>query len=329
MFFPEEIIFAATTDCNLKCAHCNVTRNQRRLEIADAIKFLRSAKESEECSIEKIGFSGGEPFLYLDFLTEVIKEGVEQNFTFDRLMTNGLWWNSERQLSENLKAVYDSGFDGKIGLSWDIFHNQDYQKIQTFVKKVLKIFGPESLEIQSAVPYGTISNWVLNRADRLVLKNIKNLAKTLECRIQNYTSFFTRTGTIVLKGKKAFIQVHRTPECFPHTDSRAWKGGKWFKDEDCKSLGNILYVHSDGSIAPCCGFSNESPSLSLGNIRMSYAEVVLNADVNPMVKLCFEKGLLQLAKKLNRQKKLHKKTDDPCAFCGYVSSMKKKNPASI
>lgn len=318
MFFPTEIIFSPTSQCNLKCQHCYVNRNPVRLETSDAVKFIQSAKQNEECTVEKIGFSGGEPFLHQDFLESVIKESVNQGFMFDKIMTNGVWWKTEKELSESLRRIYDAGFDGKIGLSWDYFHAQEYEKIKTFVKKTLKTFGEESLEIQSVVPYERKDALFVRRDDNRIIKKIKRLARDLNLSVKNYTNFFSKRGMILLEGKKALIHVYRTPQSFPCSDGRGWKSRKWFKEDFCASLGQILYIHPDGKIAPCCGFANEDKKLIIGNIRQTYDEVVLNAEVNPMIKLCFETGLLSLAEKLERNGKLSRKTDDNCTFCDYV-----------
>lgn len=318
MFFPTEIIFAPTSQCNLKCQHCYVNRNPVRIETSDAVKFIQSAKQNEECTVEKIGFSGGEPFLHQDFLESVIKESVNQGFMFDKIMTNGVWWKTEKELSESLRRIYDAGFDGKIGLSWDYFHAQEYEKIKTFVKKTLKTFGEESLEIQSVVPYERKDAIFVRRDDNRIIKEIKRLARDLNLSVKNYTNFFSKRGMILLEGKKALIHVYRTPQSFPCSDGRGWKSRKWFKEDFCASLGQILYIHPDGKIAPCCGFANEDKKLIIGNIRQTYDEVVLNAEVNPMIKLCFETGLLSLAEKLERNGKLSRKTDDNCTFCDYV-----------
>lgn len=318
MFFPTEIIFSPTSQCNLKCQHCYVNRNPVRIETSDAVEFIQSAKQNEECTVEKIGFSGGEPFLHQDFLESVIKESVNQGFMFDKIMTNGVWWKTEKELSESLRRIYDAGFDGKIGLSWDYFHAQEYEKIKTFVKKTLKTFGEESLEIQSVVPYERKDALFVRRDDNRIIREIKRLARDLNLSVKNYTNFFSKRGMILLEGKKALIHVYRTPQSFPCSDGRGWKSRKWFKEDFCANLGQILYIHPDGKIAPCCGFANEDKKLIIGNIRQTYDEVVLNAEVNPMIKLCFETGLLSLAEKLERNGKLSRKTDDNCTFCDYV-----------
>ena len=62
-FNPEEIIFSATDACNLHCPHCFVSRTPDKLDISAVKNFISSCKGT---NINKIGFSGGEPFLYMD-----------------------------------------------------------------------------------------------------------------------------------------------------------------------------------------------------------------------------------------------------------------------
>lgn len=337
-FQPTEIIFATTGSCNLKCSCCFVSKNPVRIDIQEAKAFLKSTKNSPNCTIEKIGFSGGEPFLYMEFLEEIIKESVAQDFLFDRIMTNGVWWNSEDELNEKLQKIYDAGFDGKIGLSYDYFHGQDFEKIEKFIDSVLKIFGPQSLEIQSVVPFDTCDTDFVKKADVRILKDFKLLSEKLGCSLKKYTKPFSKTGLFVIQGGKSgskkgskngsgltisqpeeiCIRIFRTPETFPCSDGRGWKSKKWFKEDFCAGPGQILYVHSSGKIAPCCGFANENSRLILGNIKQGYDEIVLNGEANPLVKTCFQTGLLEVAKKLQKEGKLNRKTQDPCTFCDYV-----------
>ena len=149
MFNPTEIIFSVTTSCNLHCPHCFVSRKPASLKAEDAINFLKSARESENSQIEKVGFSGGEPFLNLDFLCKVIKSAIDLDFMFDRIMTNGDWWKTKEDLLETLKKIYDAGYDGKIGLSYDNFHAQSEERVSVFIQAVWDVFGSDAIEIQS------------------------------------------------------------------------------------------------------------------------------------------------------------------------------------
>ena len=317
-FQPTEIIFAPTTSCNLKCAHCYVSRTPVKITCEDAVKFLKSAHSSKNCTIEKIGFTGGEPFFYPEFLETLIKESVALDFMFDRLMTNGVWWQNEEELKIILQKIYDAGFDGKIGLSWDYFHSQDFEKIYTFCKNVLEIFGGQTLEIQSVVPYDAKDTVFVKKAEKRLIKEFSELSKRLNLKMHKSLSVFTKTGLITLSDSETMIKIYRTPESFPCSDGRGWKSKKWFKEDYCAGPGQILYVHSSGKIAPCCGFANENARLIIGNINQTYDEVVINGEANPFLKLCFEKGLSTLAEQLTAEGKLNRKTGDNCTFCDYV-----------
>ena len=87
-FSPTEIIFSTTTACNLHCEHCFINRTPHKLEISDAVRLIESCVESGG-QIDRIGFSGGEPFLYMDFLIEVTKSAISHDLMFDQIMTNG------------------------------------------------------------------------------------------------------------------------------------------------------------------------------------------------------------------------------------------------
>lgn len=278
-FNPEEIIFSATDACNLHCPHCFVSRTPDKLDISAVKNFLASCKGT---NINKIGFSGGEPFLYMDFLTEITKYAVENDFMFDQIMTNGIWWKNEKDLSEKLNKVYDAGYDGKIGLSWDSFHNQDKEKIKIFVKTVKKIFGEDSINIQF----------------------VKNSDQTdWEEKVDQFCTEFN-------------LPVYKLEQTFQSENPEGWQSKKWFKDDYCEGPGNIFFVHPNGKIAPCCGFANENEKLIIGNINQSFSEVMQNAENNQFVKTCFEKGLLKLTRK--NRKKLSGKTKDICTACDFL-----------
>src|SRR5258705_8544922 len=65
-FRPNYLSFAGTYQCNLACPHCCVPIEWTdRLDIATALNFLEQAHAA---GIEVLGFTGGEPFLYPEFV---------------------------------------------------------------------------------------------------------------------------------------------------------------------------------------------------------------------------------------------------------------------
>lgn len=300
MFKPTEIIFSSTTACNLHCEHCFVSRTPKKLSIEDAKTFILSCKNASDSHIEKIGFSGGEPFLYLEFLIEITKFTISQDLMFDQIMTNGDWWQTEEDLKKTLQELYNAGYDGKIGLSWDSFHGQKTERMLTFISEVQNIFGPDSINIQT------------------VISDNKG-GESLPLAPAVPASATPSSGDTPQRP----VQIYYLPQTFPSENSQAWKARRWFKDDYCAGPGNILYIHADGNIAPCCGFANENPALFIGKITDTYQDVIKNAQENPLVKICYETGLgkyrKQLKKQLHKQgKKLPGKTNDICSFCDFV-----------
>ena len=310
-FSPNEIIFSPTNSCNLRCSHCYVEKENLKLSIDDAIRFL----ESCDSSIEKIGFSGGEPFLYKDFICKVCEKAIEKELYFDRIMTNGIWWNDENILKETLEDVFSTGFDGKIGLSFDTFHNQNIDKLVKFISTVYEVWNDYSIiEIQSVI------NELLEDDEKI----IKELAVKLNCEIYYNLDKKSKKGIIYLTNSKIFLPIFRISQCFESSDKKSWKDKHWFKDDYCESTGQILFIHSNGFIAPCCGFANENKALFIGNIKESYSQVIENAKNNKMVNICYIEGLKKYIKKLKKKGlKFYGKTKDPCTFCDYLCKLEK------
>lgn len=307
-FFPTEIIFAPTSECNLKCPHCRVSRGEPRLKADDACRFLRSCRGS---AIERVGFSGGEPFLSMDFLEQVCKAVVESGLLFGRLMTNGCWWESETQLRGKLGRLAEAGFDGKIGLSCDSYHGQDAEKTAAFCRSVFSVWNDGSMiEIQSVVDAsrsGGDANF------------LAALAEGLGCGISRRTKGKGGTGTILLEGGGIFLPVHRTPRSFPGGEPDGWRARRWFREDFCVGPGNVLYVHPDGGIAPCCGFANENAALRIGRIEQTFGQVMRSARENPMVRACYVRGLSECRRQAAKNGfRFPGKTGDNCTFCDFA-----------
>src|SRR5262245_8697529 len=77
-FRPNYLSFAGTYQCNLSCAHCCVPIEwPDRLDIGVALRFLEDA---HDYGIEILGFTGGEPFIYPEFLVAVTRRAAELGF---------------------------------------------------------------------------------------------------------------------------------------------------------------------------------------------------------------------------------------------------------
>src|SRR5882762_3898901 len=93
-FRPNYLSFAGTYQCNLTCAHCCVPIEwPDRLDIGVALRFLEQA---DAYGIKVLGFTGGEPFLYPEFLLKVTRRATELGFRFDKIVTNGVWFENDK-----------------------------------------------------------------------------------------------------------------------------------------------------------------------------------------------------------------------------------------
>src|SRR5215470_11796825 len=106
-FRPNYVAFAGTYQCNLTCPHCCVPIEWTdRLDIPVAVRFLEDAHRS---GIHVLGFTGGEPFLYPEFLHTLCRRAAAWGFQFDKIMTNGVWFQDEAHPEAVLAELAASG----------------------------------------------------------------------------------------------------------------------------------------------------------------------------------------------------------------------------
>src|SRR5436309_14704399 len=119
-FRPNYLSFAGTYQCNLSCPHCCVPIEwPDRLDVGVALRFLEGARAA---GVTTLGFTGGEPFLYPEFLLALTRRAAALGYRFDKLMTNGVWHESPAHLAGVLRPLAEAGYTGKLGLSGDKFH---------------------------------------------------------------------------------------------------------------------------------------------------------------------------------------------------------------
>ncbi len=315
MFEPTQIIFAPTTRCNLWCSHCRVTRSDQELSIEDAVRLLESCVSH---GVDRIGFSGGEPFLRSDFLVAVCNAAVEQGMYFDRIMTNGVWFSDETELREKLQPLFDAGFDGTFGISMDAYHNQDPQKLALFFKTIHSIWkrkdGTEIISVRSA-------------DDAAFLSAIETLAKLLGSQIKKLgeeivgisdSTYAKNIQDGFDDGSGLYIPVQRVPYSAAASEN-AWNSARWFTDDFCEGPGNVFYVHANGTVAVCCGYANEDSKLIVGRITDSYETLFKSARTNDYISLVYEKGLAAKRQEMEADGFIFPgKTNDMCFFCDYM-----------
>lgn len=314
MFAPDQIIFAPTGRCNLRCAHCRVPRTPGPLSADAAIALLESARGK---GIERVGFSGGEPFLEPEFLNRVTEASVGMDFLFDRLMTNGDWWRDEAELERTLASLRDAGFDGKIGISIDAYHGQPLDRLAAFFRAVFAAWGRrDCCEIA----------WATSSDDEPLFSLFRDLAAALGGDLLEEDGLpaaivgqSVRDGSGYDDPEALSIPFDRIPFS-PPAEAAPWDAPDWFEDDFCAGPGNVFYVHPDGNIAVCCGFANERDDLVVGRLgEHDFDALLRNAEENRYVRACYREGLGAFRQRLEAAGVAFPgKTEDLCVFCDHL-----------
>jgi hypothetical protein len=307
-FQPNYLMFGPVYQCNLSCPHCCVPIEwPDRLDIPTAIRFLEQARAA---GISVLGFTGGEPFLYPEFLVALTARAAELGFRFDKLMTNGVWHRAAAHAREVLEQLRGAGFTGKIGLSVDKFHGMEIEKLAEFCRVTRAVFARDTV----------LSLSYASRAPDKGLEPIRRLAAAL--------------GGVVawsdVLGRHMLVTDDLTmTACWNHlaTVERAeelpgdpWDG-RWFVEDYCEGPGQALIVNPKGEVKPCCGFASDLDQLTIGNIYTDTVdEIIASGRGHPVVGTIFSKGLSAIRDEILARDPaaLPGATSNHCYFCWYA-----------
>lgn len=308
-FRPNYLSFAGTYQCNLSCAHCCVPIEwPDRLDIPTAVRFLEQAAAY---GIGILGFTGGEPFLYPEFLHTLCRRAVELGLRFDKIMTNGVWFTDEQNLEKTLQRLADTGFNGKLGVSIDKFHGRHLDSLIQFCRAARRIFERDNI----------ISLSYASRQPDVGLEPIQALAERLDGIIE-WSDLLGRYLLVAPDLTMVLNWNHLAPVERAEHFQGAWDG-TWFEEDYCEGPGQALIVTPRGEVKPCCGFASDLEQLTIGNIyKDTVAEIVRRARKDPVVGTIFRRGLSALREEIlaTDPAALPGETSNHCFFCWYVLS---------
>ena len=307
-FRPNYLSFAGTYQCNLSCPHCCVPIEwPDRLDIPTAVRFLEQAHAA---GIEVLGFTGGEPFLYPEFLVALTRRAADLGFRFDKLMSNGVWYRDEPHLEAVLADLRDAGFSGKLGLSVDKFHGMDIAKLAAFCRVARRVFDRDTI----------VSLSYASRAPDKGLEPIRRLAAELD----GVIAWSDVLGRYMLVSDDLTMTLNwnhlATVERAEGLPGDPWDG-TWFAEDYCEGPGQALIVNPRGEVKPCCGFASDLDQLTIGNIHTdSVKDVIAAARKHPVVGKVFREGLTAIRDEIleHDPNALPGATSNHCYFCWYV-----------
>ncbi len=306
-FRPRELILSPCYQCNLACPHCCVPIEwPDRLDIATAVRFLEDAYAY---GIAVLGFTGGEPFLYPEFLHALCRRATALGFRYDKVMTNGVWHTDESQLECVLRQLAAAGFAGKLGLSVDKFHGSHTPRLAEFCRVARRVFDRDSI----------VSISYASRHPDLGLEPIRALARELDAVVE-WSDVLRRYLLVSADFTMTLNWNHLAPVERAERLAGAWDG-RWFEEDYCEGPGQALIVTPRGEVKPCCGFASDLDQLTIGNIHNdNVAEIVERARRHPYVGRVFSEGLTALRDEILARDPtaLPGATSNPCCLCWYI-----------
>lgn len=308
-FRPDYLSFAGTYQCNLNCAHCCVPIEWTdRLDLATALRFLEDARAE---GIRTLGLTGGEPFLYVEFVHAVCRRAVELDYRFDRIMTNGVWHEDAAHLEAVLAPLAALGYSGKLGLSVDKFHGVHTARAAEFCRTAARVFRRDNI---------VSLNYASRHPDQ-GLEPVRALAAELDAVVE-WSAVLGRYLLVSADLTMTLNWNHLAPVERAERLAGAWDG-QWFEEDYCEGPGQALIVTPRGDVKPCCGFASDLDQLTIGNIyRDSVAEVIRRGREHPYVGKVFREGLTATRDEILARDPdaLPAATSNHCFFCWYVLS---------
>jgi len=300
-------MLAPVYQCNLNCPHCCVPIEwEDRLDIPTALRFLEQAHAA---GIEILGFTGGEPFVYPEFVRQLTRRASQLGFRFDKIMTNGVWHADAAELTRVLTDLRDAGFTGKLGLSVDKFHGVHTAKLVEFCRVARRVFDRDNV----------LSLSYASRHPDRGLEPVRTLAAELGAVVE-WSDLLHRYLLVSPELTMTLNWNHLAPVERAERFTGAWDG-EWFAEDYCEGPGQALIVTPRGEVKPCCGFASDLDQLTIGNVyRDSAADVVERARRHPYVGRVFREGLTAIRDEILARdpQALPGATSNQCYFCWYV-----------
>jgi hypothetical protein len=276
------------------------------LEIDVALHFLGDARNY---GIEVLGFTGGEPFLYPEFLLEVTRKAVALGYRFDKIVTNGVWFDDERHLTKTLRALQKAGFSGKLGLSVDKFHGSHTDAFVLFCRSARKVFERDNI----------LSLSYASRRPDQGLEPVRALVKELDA-VLAWSDVLHRYLLVSPELTMTLNWNHLAPVERAERLAGVWDG-QWFEEDYCEGPGQALIVNPKGEVKPCCGFASDLDQLTIGDIHTdTVAQIVRRARAHPYVGKIFRAGLTAIRDQILARDPhaLPGATTNHCYFCWHV-----------
>ena len=97
--------------CNIRCRHCyNHSGPESKDQTAALPELLAIVAQMPAAGFRRLALSGGEPFLYQDYVMALIRAARDAGVREIRISTNGFWANTVERTDHVLERLRQAGF---------------------------------------------------------------------------------------------------------------------------------------------------------------------------------------------------------------------------
>ncbi len=289
-----------TDRCNASCRHCGFSAGPGKksvMPLVQAREYLQVTNSHKSALL--ISYTGGEPFLYYDYLKEIISSAASRGF-YGEVVTNSFWADNVTKAQEILHDLRTLGVINFV-TSLDDFHaefiNPEYVKTAVSIASELgynvtvKVTGLE-------LPGTTYTSARVKEFLAVPVKNIKIISQ-----------YPVPAGRAAEQAAAGIV------------------GGKKFRKDvqrqkpygRCSTVIRFPSINPDGEVYPCCGFGEKHRLLGNTN-DTPLSEILINMQRNLFLNMLAYEGPVKL---LDSARAYLRKTprDDfgnICEACNYI-----------
>lgn len=189
LYVPNHVDIEITDKCDLFCAHCGNDSNPKNDMVLDEDSIKNIMRGAKKVGITTFSVNGGEPFLVLDELCNVIEEGVKNSIIPSYIGTNASFATTVEDATYYLSELKSAGFDimskidmrklkssrfsipeepylytksGGLNISFDKFHQEfvPIQNVANLIKAYSDVFGnTDFIQLRGAYASGYEMNY--------------------------------------------------------------------------------------------------------------------------------------------------------------------------
>lgn len=324
-YFPS-MSWMITGKCNYNCLHCfNAADNaplMSEFTLGEAEKLI---EEAEQCGINAVTVTGGEPMLHKNFFA--IVEGLYAHGMYVReLNTNGFFIDDDALA--RLKAIDG---DIRIKISFDGIGHHDWLRNRKGAEenalRAIRLCGKYGFftQVQTNVHRKNLDTLLqtAEKMDGMGVEHMRIIRTTEAPRwLQNadgatlgigeyYDTMFDFLRTYIQKPRKMSIDIWQVAQVYPQSKSYRARPVECAKGEYrdslpvCRGNRGMVSVDADGNVVPCHQLSGyyANHGLYIGNVKKEGLQSLLQTG-KYIDEVCATLGQL-------------KASNEKCASCKY------------